>query len=63
MPKSGYINGLDFKSGKDLGKYLNYLDSNKTAFIIRILSGKNMLIFLIIQFHMHLCVKCVYKHI
>lgn len=32
VPKSGYINGLDFKSAKDLGKYLNYLDSNKTAF-------------------------------
>jgi alpha-1,3-fucosyltransferase len=32
VPKSGYINGLDFKSAKDLGTYLNYLDSNKTAF-------------------------------
>ena len=32
MPKSGYINALDFKSPKDLAKYLKYLDSNKTAY-------------------------------
>lgn len=32
VPRSGYINALDFKSPKDLAKYLLYLDSNKTAY-------------------------------
>jgi hypothetical protein len=32
VPKTGYINALDFDSPKKLGEYLNYLDQNKTAF-------------------------------
>lgn len=32
IPKSGYINALDFQSPKHLSDYLNYLDSNKTAY-------------------------------
>lgn len=32
IPKSGYINALDFKSPKDLADYLVYLDHNKTAY-------------------------------
>jgi hypothetical protein len=32
MPKSGYINALDFKSPKLLADYLQYLDKNKTAY-------------------------------
>jgi hypothetical protein len=31
-PKSGYINALDFKSPKELGEYLTYLDSNISAY-------------------------------
>jgi hypothetical protein len=32
VPKSGYINSLDFKSPKHLVEYLIYLDSNRTAY-------------------------------
>lgn len=32
VPKSGFINVLDYKSPKDLAEYLQYLDKNKTAY-------------------------------
>ena len=32
VPKSGYINVLDYKSPKDLTDYLLYLDKNRTAY-------------------------------
>ena len=32
IPKSGFINVLDFNSPKHLAEYLNYLDKNKTAY-------------------------------
>jgi hypothetical protein len=32
VPKSGFINAADYKSPKELANYLNYLDSNKTAY-------------------------------
>jgi hypothetical protein len=32
IPKSAYINALDFESPTDLAKYLLYLDSNATAY-------------------------------
>jgi hypothetical protein len=32
LPKSAYINALDFKSLKDLSDYLIYLDKNTTAY-------------------------------
>lgn len=32
IPKSGFINVLDFKSPKDLAEYLLYLDKNQTAY-------------------------------
>ncbi|CAF0903213.1 unnamed protein product [Brachionus calyciflorus] len=32
VPKSGYINVLDYKSPKDLADYLKYLSANKTAY-------------------------------
>lgn len=32
IPRSGYINALDFKTPKDLVNYLNYLASNSTAY-------------------------------
>ena len=32
MPKSGFINVLDFKSPKQLAYFLIYLDQNKTAY-------------------------------
>ena len=32
IPKSGFINALDFKSPKHLAEYLNYLDNNQTAY-------------------------------
>ena len=32
IPKSAYINAMEYESPKDLAKYLTYLDSNKTAF-------------------------------
>jgi alpha-1,3-fucosyltransferase len=32
VPKSGYINALDFKSPKKLADYLIFLDKNKTAY-------------------------------
>jgi alpha-1,3-fucosyltransferase len=32
IPKSGYINAMDFKTPKHLADYLLYLDSNKTAY-------------------------------
>ncbi|CAF0874778.1 unnamed protein product [Brachionus calyciflorus] len=32
IPKSGFINVLDYKSPKNLADYLIYLDSNKTAY-------------------------------
>lgn len=32
VPKSGFINGLDFDSPKKLADYLNYLNENKTAY-------------------------------
>ena len=32
LPKSAYINALDFKSFKDLSDYLIYLDNNVTAY-------------------------------
>jgi alpha-1,3-fucosyltransferase len=32
IPRSGYINVLDYSSAQDLAKYLFYLDSNKTAY-------------------------------
>ena len=32
IPKSAYINALDFKSPKNLAEYLQYLDSNRTAY-------------------------------
>lgn len=32
MPKSGYINALDFASPKHLTDYLIYLDKNRTAY-------------------------------
>lgn len=31
-PPNSYINALDFKDLKSLGAYLNYLDSNDTAY-------------------------------
>lgn len=32
VPKSGYINALDYKTPKDLTNYLLYLDKNRTAY-------------------------------
>ena len=32
IPKSGFIDALDFKSPQELSKYLIYLDKNTTAF-------------------------------
>ena len=32
MPRSGFINAMDFKSPKELAQYMLYLDGNKTAF-------------------------------
>jgi alpha-1,3-fucosyltransferase len=32
IPKSAYINALDFESPRHLAEYLNYLDRNKTAY-------------------------------
>ena len=32
VPKSGYINAMDFKSPKELAQYMLYLDGNKTAY-------------------------------
>ena len=32
VPKSGYIDANEFDSPRSLAKYLNYLDSNKTAY-------------------------------
>jgi hypothetical protein len=32
VPKSAYINALDFHRSEDLGRYLAYLESNTTAY-------------------------------
>jgi hypothetical protein len=32
IPKSAYINALDYESPLELGKYLSFLDQNKTAY-------------------------------
>ena len=62
IPKSGYIDALDFYSPKDLADYLIYLDQNKTAYN-SYFKWKKYISALNSKFHgfmSNLCNMCIY---
>ncbi len=63
IPKSGYINVLDYKSPKELADYLIYLSNNKTAYNEYFKWKKYLTILTNSYKNQNLCKVCVKLHL